>query len=146
MLGGPTAGGKGHLRINWSQKSSQDLLHIKDSVPGFVHATLGLPFSGTLKCENLWSTLSIKSQQSLGKRKKGLVAQSHPTLSNPMDRSSPGSSVHEILQARILQWVAISFSRGSSQPRDWSQVSWIAGKILYHLSHQGNPEGKRGAF
>lgn len=53
MLGGPTAGAEGHLRINWSQKSSQYLLHIKDSEPGFVHATLGLSFSGTLEHENL---------------------------------------------------------------------------------------------
>ena len=41
-----------------------------------------------------------------------------PTLFNPMDRSLPGSSVHGILQARILDWVAVPSSRGSSQPRD----------------------------
>ena len=40
------------------------------------------------------------------------------TLCDPMDCSSPGSSIHGILQARILEWIAISFSRGSSQPRD----------------------------
>ena len=40
----------------------------------------------------------------------------------------PGSSVHGILQARVLEWVAISFSRGSSQPRDQAQVSCIAGR------------------
>ena len=45
------------------------------------------------------------------------VAQSCPTLSNPMDCSLPGSSIHGIFQARILEWVAISFSRGSSQAR-----------------------------
>ena len=50
------------------------------------------------------------------------------TLCNPVDYSLPGSSVHEILQARILEWVAISFSRGSSQPRDWTQVSCIGGR------------------
>ena len=44
--------------------------------------------------------------------------QSCPTLCNPMDCSLPGSSVHGILQARILEWVAVSSSRGSSQPRD----------------------------
>ena len=49
---------------------------------------------------------------------KMLVAQLCLTLSNPMDSSPPGSSVHGILQARILEWAAISFSRGSSQPRD----------------------------
>ena len=42
----------------------------------------------------------------------------------------PGSYVHRILQARILQWVAIPFSRGSSQPRDWTQVSCIAGRLF----------------
>ena len=47
-----------------------------------------------------------------------LVAQSCPTLCDPMYYSPPGSSVHGNLQARILEWVAIFFSRGSSQPRD----------------------------
>ena len=42
----------------------------------------------------------------------------------------PGSSVHGILQARIPEWVAISFSRGSFQPRDWTQVFWIAGRFF----------------
>ena len=46
------------------------------------------------------------------------VAQSCPTLCNPMDCSLPGSSLHGILQARVLEWVAIAFSRGSSRPRD----------------------------
>ena len=55
-----------------------------------------------------------------------LVAQSCLTLCNPMDCSPPGSSVHGILQARILDWVAMSF-RGSSQLRDQTQVSRIAG-------------------
>ena len=45
-------------------------------------------------------------------------AQLYPTLCDPMDCSPPGSSVHGILQARILEWVAISFSRGSSAPSD----------------------------
>ena len=54
------------------------------------------------------------------------VTQSCPTLCNPVDCSLPGSSLHGILQARILEWVAISFSRGSSQPRDRTRVSHIA--------------------
>ena len=53
-----------------------------------------------------------------------------------MDCSLPGSSVHGILQARILEWIVISFSKGSSQPRDWTWVFHIA---VYHLSHQGSP-------
>ena len=55
------------------------------------------------------------------------VSQSCPALCDPMDCSPPGSSVHGILQARILQWVTIPFSRGSSWPRNWTQVSCIAG-------------------
>ena len=51
-------------------------------------------------------------------------------LCDPVDCSPPGSSVHGILQARILEWVAISFSRGSSPPRDRAQVSRIAGRHL----------------
>ena len=56
------------------------------------------------------------------------VAQSCPTLFDPMYCSLPGSSVHGILQARIPEWIAISFSRGSSQPTDRTQVSCIAGR------------------
>ena len=57
---------------------------------------------------------------------KMLVAQLCPALCDPMDCSLPGSSVHGILQARTLEWVAISSSREPSQPRDWTQVSCIA--------------------
>ena len=55
------------------------------------------------------------------------VSQSCPTLYNPMDCSLPGSSVHGILQARILERIAVPFSRGSFQPRDQTQVSCTAG-------------------
>ena len=58
---------------------------------------------------------------------KGFVSQSCLTLSDPMDCSLPASSAHGILQARILEWVAIPFSRRSSQPKDQTQVSHIAG-------------------
>ena len=47
-----------------------------------------------------------------------------------MDCSPPGSSVHRILQARILEWVAISFSRGPSRPRNWTQVSCMVGRFF----------------
>ena len=59
-----------------------------------------------------------------------LVVQSCLTLYNPMDSSPPHSSVHGILQARTLEWVVISFSRGSSQPRDQTGVSCIASSFL----------------
>ena len=53
-----------------------------------------------------------------------------------MDCSPPGSSIHGIFQARVPEWVAISFSRGSSRPRDRTQVSHIVARRFYHLSHQ----------
>ena len=59
-----------------------------------------------------------------------LGAQLSLTLRNPMDCSPPGSSVHGILQVKILKWVAFPFSRGSSQPRDQTQVSCIAGRFF----------------
>ena len=52
------------------------------------------------------------------------------TLYDPMNYSLLGSSVHGILQAKILEWVAIHFSRGSSQPREWIQVSCMAGGLF----------------
>ena len=57
---------------------------------------------------------------------KVLVGQLYPIPCHPTNHSLPGSSVHGILQARILQWVAISFSRGSSQVRDRNHVSYVS--------------------
>ena len=57
-------------------------------------------------------------------------AQSCPTLCDLMDCSSPGFFVHGLFQARILEWIAILFSRGSSRPRDWTGVSCIAGRFF----------------
>ena len=62
------------------------------------------------------------------KKWKWKAAQSCPTLCDPMDCSLPGSSVRGIFQARILEWTAISFSGGSSQPRDQTRVSCIPGR------------------
>ena len=65
----------------------------------------------------------------VGDRKAYACAQlfhSCPTLCDPMDCSPPGSSVHGVLQARILEWVSISCSRGSSRPRDWTWVSCVS--------------------
>ena len=64
------------------------------------------------------------------------------TLCNPMDYSPPGSSVPEILQARILEWVTRPSSRGSSQPRDpthFSYISCIGRRVLYHWHQTGIP-------
>ena len=68
--------------------------------------------------------------------------QSHPTLCDPMDCSSPGFSVHGILQARILEWVPMPSSRGSSQPMDQALVCYVSciGRwVLYHQCHLGSP-------
>ena len=68
------------------------------------------------------------------------IAQSCLTICDPMDSSPPGSSVHRILQARILGWVAISYSKGSFPPRDQNSitcVSYIDRWILDHQHHLG---------
>ena len=69
-----------------------------------------------------------------------LIAKSCPTLCDPMDSNPPGSSVHGILQARILEWVAIPFARVSSQPRDNTSyhllsIHWITALTLLHYYH-----------
>ena len=69
-----------------------------------------------------------------------LVAKSCPTLCNPMDCSPSGSSVHGIFQARILEWIAISYSRGSFQPRDQT----LAG--VYCIIKKTPVDGRLGHF
>ena len=68
------------------------------------------------------------------------VAQSCPTLCNPMDCSLSGSSVHGIFQARVLEWIAISFPRGSSWPRNRTRVSHIAGRRFTIWATREAPE------
>ena len=70
-------------------------------------------------------------------------AQSCPTLWDLIDHSLPGSCVHGIFHARILKWVAISYSRGSSQPKDQTHVSYVScigRQVLYHQCHLGSPD------
>ena len=81
-----------------------------------------------------WVVLQILSES------ESEVAQSCLTPCDPMDCSLSGSSVHGIFQARVLEWIAISFSRGSSQTRKQNRVSCIAGRGFYRLSHQGSPK------
>ena len=69
-----------------------------------------------------------------------LFTQSCLTLYNPMVCSSPGSSVHGILQARILEWVAIIFSKEASQPRDQTWVSHIAGTFFTVWATKEDPD------
>ena len=68
---------------------------------------------------------------------RAMSLQSCPTLCNPMDCNPSGSSVHRILQARVLEWVAILFSRRSSPPRSNLGLRHCR-QVLYHLSHQGS--------
>ena len=88
-----------------------------------------------------WGSLeSVNSESVLIRSKlKVKVAQTCPTLCNPMDYSLQGSFVHGILQAGILKWVDFPFSRGSSQPRDQTQVLSHCRQILYCLNHQRSP-------
>ena len=77
-----------------------------------------------------------------------LITQSYLTLCYPMDISPPGSSVHGVLQARILEWVVISFSRGSSQSRDRTQVACFGHLVwgtdsLEKTLMLGKTEGRR---
>ena len=72
-----------------------------------------------------------------------LVAQSCPTLCDPMGCSLLGSSVHGSSQARILEWVAVPFSRGSSWPRVWTQVSHTVGRFFTVWATREAPDNLR---
>ena len=78
--------------------------------------------------KNVQTTVQLCSFYILAKWSE--VAQSCPTLCDPMDCSLPSSSTHGIFQARILEWVAISFSRWPSRPRDWTQISHIVDRCF----------------
>ena len=85
------------------------------------------------KTRRLTCAAQSKNHHTLGATHLKCESLNHSVISNScdlMDCSPPGSSVHRILEARILEWVAISFSRGSSWPRDHTWVSCIAGRLL----------------
>ena len=89
-----------------------------------------------------WEQSKVKASLTFKTMCVCMCAQLYPTLCRVTDCSPPGSSVHGISQARRLEWVAISSSRGSSWPRDWNHVSCVSciGRwILYQLSHGGSP-------
>ena len=113
---------------------------------------------GSLTCCRSWGCKELDTTEQLNNKKRinrshsqlrgctetgslafacGLsLAQMCLTLCDPMDCSPPGSSVHGITQVRILEWIAISFSRGSSQSRNWTCVSFIGRWVLYLLNHR----------
>ena len=96
--------------------------------------------------EPLWSPCSLETASSvcvvLGLKWEQCVKPC-PTLCNLMDYSQPSSSVHGILQERILMWVVIPFSRGSSWPKDGTRVSHTAGRFFTVWAPREAPKGKR---
>ena len=90
-----------------------------------IHSASEVELSNTVLNKSVLKSIrkgTIRKNLDYVESEKVKVTQSCPTLCNPTDHTVPG-----VLQARILEWVAFCFSRGSSQPRDWTQVSWIAG-------------------
>ena len=85
------------------------------------------------------TSLQMNQFHSFLSKVKVLVVQSCPTICDTMDCSRPGSSVRGILQARILEWGAIPFSRGSSRLRNWTWVSCIAGWFFTIWATRGVP-------
>ena len=129
------------LKVKVKVKVTQSCPTLCDSMDSIVHGILqarilecvafpfsqglnpGLPYAGRFFTS--WATREALWHIYLGESE---VTQWCPTLCDPMDYSLPGSSIHRIFQARVLEWVAISFYRGSSQSRDWTWVSHIAGR------------------
>ena len=90
-----------------------------------------------------WDQQVMRTHSTQVKESESEVAQLCPTLCNPMDCSLPGSSVHGIFQARVLERVAISFSRGSSRPRDQTWVSHVAGRCFTLWATREAPKWRR---
>ena len=89
---------------------------------------------GNFNLETEWTFKWTGQRKRLSRDQKVcycLADKSYPTLCDPKDCSPPGSSVHETSQTRKLEWVAVPFSRGSSQPRDRTHISCIGRQILY---------------
>ena len=110
------------------QQLELDMEQQTDSKSGkeYVKAVYCHPAYLTYMQSTSWEMLDCMKHKQ--RTNESEIAQSCLTLCNPMDCSLPGSSIHRILQARVLKWVAISFSRGSFQHRDWTCVSHIAGR------------------
>ena len=91
--------------------------------------------------------MGIQGDESATEKSRG--AQLCPALSEPMDCSPPGSSVLGIFQARMLEWVSVSYSRVSSRPKGRTPVSCISSigrQILYHKHHLGKPHILHGTY
>ena len=99
---------------------------IRTNEPIQTFATARVSYHNGLRQAREWESIIMRRK----KKKKVKVAYFCPTLCDPKDCSPLGSTVHGILQARILEWVAIPFSRGSSQSRDQTWVSCIADRFF----------------
>ena len=100
----------------------------------------GLPSMGLHRVEHNWSDLAA-ADSVMPMEVCCSVVKSCPILFDPMGYSLPGSSLHGILQARTLEWIAISFCRESSLPRDWTHIACIGSWILYQGVTREGPSG-----
>ena len=114
--------------FNLSQENTNFTNHFWNVLSSrFQSITHKLSLLTKLYCSHL---LTICSQSCYALKVEMLAAQLCLALCDPVDRSPPGGSGHGILQARILELTATAFSRGSSQPRGWTQVSRIADRFF----------------
>ena len=107
----------------------------KGAWPAAVHR---IAQSGTPVKQHACAAFKTRDNDKRGSTVKVLVAQLCPTLCEPMNYSPPGSSVHGIFQARILEWVAIPFSRRPSQPRDRSRSPTLQADSLPSEPQEGD--------
>ena len=124
-----------------TQGSNPSLLHFRQILYQLTqHGSprilewVAYPFSRGISRPGNWTGFAALTADSLPAELSGkhLVTKWCSTLCDSMDCSPPGSSAHGIFQARILEWVAISFFRGSSQPRNQTCIRWTSRSILYH--------------
>ena len=111
-------------QLIWEDRLIVTILNVKQTVMSAINEGTNQVFERKISCTH-YSCVGICAL-----KVKVLVTQSRLSLCSPMNCSPPGSSVHGILQARIVEYVAIPFSRGSSQPGDQTQVSCIAGRVF----------------
>ena len=129
----------GRLESVGSYKVQHDFhfTHLELATVSFCTLQMCLVWENILKSKRLASLLKYETQlynlwfnnclRQLLVCVRSQSLQSWPTLSDPRDCSPPGSFVHGILQARILEWISYPFSKGTSWPRNWARVSCIAG-------------------
>ena len=126
------------LLWNCNELSRNCILVCVYILPNTACLSLGFIFSFII------FSLPVVIQSGKKVKMKVLVPRSCPAFCNPVNCSSLGSSVHAVLQARILEWVAISFSKGSFWPRDPTQISPIAGRCFIGWATRENIQYKCG--